>query len=227
MFYPIYLDLRQRQCLVVGGGHIATGKVAGLIDAGAQVTVVAPEASETIARWYAEGLVAWHRRPFVPEDITPAFVVIAATNDRQLNAQVYQLANAQQRIANAVDDLGNCNFIAPAVARAGLIQVAVSTSGASPALAKQLRDDIQRTLLTEASAQLAHVLGRWRPAVKRKLPTYQSRMVFWEDVLGSNVPELVARGEIRAAHLALLQQLNAAALFHATYTNASIHALAA
>lgn len=207
MFYPIYLDLRGRNCLVVGGGPIATGKVAGLIDAGACVTVVAPDASDAIARWQREGKIVWHRRAFVPTDIAPAFMVIAATDDGELNARVYQLANAQQRIANAIDDLDNCNFIAPAIARNGALQIAVSTSGASPALAKQMRDHIQHELLTDANAQLAHLLGRWRPAVKQRIATYQLRQAFWEGVLASEVPALVARGEVRAAHLAVLRQL--------------------
>lgn len=208
MFYPIYLDLRNRDCLVVGGGPIATGKVAGLIDAGARVTVVAPEVSDAITRWHDEDKIVWHQRTFVPQDIASAFMVIAATADGELNARVYQLANAQQRIANAVDDLDNCNFIAPAIARNGALQVAVSTSGASPALAKQMRDHIQRDLLSDANALLAHVLGRWRPAVKRRIPTYQLRQAFWEGVLASDVPALIAHGEVRAAHLSVLRQLD-------------------
>ena len=210
MFYPIFLDLRNRNCLVVGGGPIATGKVAGLIEAGARVTVVAPEVSEPIKHWHVDGVITWHSRAFKPEDISPAFMVIAATADGELNARVYQLSNTQQRIANAVDDLDNCNFIAPAIARAGAIQVAVSTSGTSPALAKQLRDHIQHELLTDENARLAHLLGRWRPAVKHRLPTYQSRMVFWEGVLASDVPALITRGETRAAHLSVLRQLEQA-----------------
>lgn len=210
MFYPIYLDLRNRHCLVVGGGPIATGKVAGLIDAGARVTVVAQAASDSIVRWQYEGKIVWHRRAFAPADIAPAFMVIAATDDGALNAQVYQLANAQQRIANAVDDLDNCNFIAPAIARNGALQVAVSTSGASPALAKQLRDDIQRNLLTDGNARLAHLLGRWRPAVKQRIATYPLRQAFWEGVLTSDVPALVDRNIMRAAHLSVLRQLDEA-----------------
>lgn len=210
MYYPIYLDLRNRQCLVVGGGHIATGKVAGLIEAGATVTVVSPDASEAIACWHGEGKITWRARVFEQNDIEPAFVIIAATDDDALNAQVYQLANAKQRIANAVDDLDNCNFIAPAIARAGPLQVAVSSSGTSPALAKQLRDHIQHALLTDVNAKLAHLLGGWRPQVKRVLPTYQIRMAFWECVLASDVPALVERGQVKAAHLSVHRQLQLA-----------------
>jgi siroheme synthase-like protein len=198
-YYPVFLDLVDRPCLVVGGGPIACGKVQGLIDAGARVTVVAPRVDARIAQWHADQKCAWHARPFLPEDIGEAFVVIAATDDRALNAFIYQLANRQNRLANAVDDTGNCNFIAPAIARAGPIQVAVSTSGASPALAKQLRDEIQRGLLTPQRARTAEFLGGWRTRVKAQLPTYQERMLFWESVLASEIPGLLANDQQQRA----------------------------
>ena len=191
MYYPIYLDLHHRQCLVVGGGPIAVGKVSGLIEAGAHVTVVAPVVDERIAHWHTEGKCVWCAREFQPADIELAFLVIAATNDRAVNANVYALADQQLRMANAVDDTEHCNFIAPAVSRAGSIQVAVSTSGKSPALAKELRDEIERDLLTPERARLAEFLGEWRAQVKNALPTYQQRMLFWESVLQSQVPMLL------------------------------------
>jgi siroheme synthase-like protein len=195
MFYPIYLDLRSRNVLVVGGGPIATGKVGGLLEAGARVTVVAPEVSEAIAQWHAEQKIVWYAREFLERDIENQFIVISATDDKVLNARVYQLANAQQRVANAVDDLDNCNFIAPAIARQGELQVAISTAGKSPALAKQIRDRVQDEILTEETAHLADFLGSWRPEVKRWLPTYQRRQAFWEGVLESCVPGLLADGD--------------------------------
>jgi siroheme synthase-like protein len=194
-FYPIYLDLRQRHVLIIGGGPIATGKAQGLIEAGAHVRVVAPEVSAAIRQWHAEGALIWHARMFEDADIDGQFMVIGATDDKALNARVYRLANAQQRVANAVDDLDNCNFIAPAIARRGALQVAVSTSGASPVLAKQIRDRIEHELLTEEAAELADFLGSWRPAVKEALPTYQRRQALWEGVLESCLPALLTAGE--------------------------------
>jgi uroporphyrin-III C-methyltransferase/precorrin-2 dehydrogenase/sirohydrochlorin ferrochelatase len=194
-FYPIYLDLRGRNCLVVGGGPIATGKVSGLLEAGAHVTVIAPEVSEAITRWHGEGKLTWHQREFEPEDLAAQVMVYAATDNRELNAFVYQLADREHKVANAVDDLDNCNFIAPAVARQGALQVAVSTAGKSPALAKQLRDRIQHELLTEDVSALADFLGRWRPEVKSRIDTYQRRQAFWEGVLEGCVPELLAAGD--------------------------------
>ena len=199
MFYPIFLDLHQRPVLIVGGGPIATGKVEGLLGAGAHVTVVAPEVSLAIAHWHAAGKLAWHAREFCEADIGDNFMVIAATADKGLNARVYRLADARQRVANAVDDLDHCNFIAPAITRAGAIQIAVSTSGKSPALAKQLRNRIESEILTAHSAALAEFLGRWRGCVKFHVPTYQLRLQFWEAVLASEIPHSLANGQLKVA----------------------------
>jgi siroheme synthase-like protein len=117
-----------------------------------------------------------------------------------LNARVFQIADALHRVANAVDDLDHCNFIAPAIARAGTIQVAVSTSGNSPALAKQLRDIIQTEILNESVARLNQFLGEWRPEVKRKIHTYHARQHFWERVLASDVSNLIEQNDIEQAN---------------------------
>ncbi len=198
-YYPIYLDLRGRNALIVGGGPIATGKASGMLAAGARVTVIAPDASAEIGQWAREAKLIWHARAFREGDLDGHFIVVAATDDRALNALVYQMADAQGRVANAADDLDNCNFIAPAVAQRGPLQVAVSTSGASPALAKQLRDQIAAEVLTEDNAALAEFLGRWRPAVKDELPTYQRRQAFWEGVLDSCLPQTLAQCNADAA----------------------------
>lgn len=210
MYYPIFLDLRDRACLIVGGGHIATGKVNGLLEAGARVTVVAPTVSPSVSQWHSDGRLVWHAREFGVEDLDDQFMVIAATDNKALNAFVYQLANRQHRVANAVDDLDNCNFIAPAIANSGAVQVAVSTAGKSPALAKQLRDRIQQDLLKPEIAGLADFLGQWRPEVKRQLPTYQLRQTFWENVLASVVPELLAEGLPAEAEHAMEELLHTA-----------------
>ena len=212
MYYPIFLDLKDRHCLVVGGGHIATGKVRGLVEAGGRVTVIAPQVSADIAQWQASGQLTWHAREFVVEDLEDQFIVIAATDNKSLNAFVYQLANRQQRVANAVDDLDNCNFIAPAIAGSGAVQIAISTAGRSPALAKQLRDQIQQDVLRPEIGVLAEFLGQWRPEVKQQLPTYQIRQTFWEGVLDSVVPDLLARGEIDEAETTMRKLLDSARL---------------
>lgn len=210
-FYPIYLDLRGRPCLVVGGGPIATGKVRGLVEAGALVTVVAPEAGEAIAAWTAERILVWHQREFVPEDLDGQFLVYAATADMEVNARIYRLADQANRVANAVDDLDHCNFIAPAVARQGPVQVAISTAGTSPALAKQIRDRVVDEILSPETGLLAEYLGSWRPEVKRHVGTYERRQTLWEGVLEGCVPALVAEGDRARADAAMREYLARAA----------------
>lgn len=214
MFYPIYLDLHGRACLVIGGGPIATGKVRGLIEAGALVTVVAPEVSDAIADWRDARGVTWHAREFVEDDLAGQFLVYAATDDRELNARIYRLANQQDRVANAVDDLDHCNFIAPAVARVGVVQVAVSTAGTSPALAKQIRDRVQQDVLSPQVGALAEFLGSWRPEVKRHVDTYERRQTLWEGVLEGCVPQLLVDGQRARADEAMREYLRRAGLPH-------------
>lgn len=202
-YYPVYLDLRDRACLVVGGGPIAIGKARGLLEAGARVTIVAPDAGRDVWHWQAEGGLTRHARAFREDDLVGQFLVVAATDDRALNSRIYQLANDAGLVANAVDDLDHCNFIAPAVARAGSIQVAVSTAGKSPALAKQLRDRIAREVLTEPTADLAEFLGAWRAEVKHAILGYARRQAFWEGVLDGCIPGLLAAGDEERAHRAM------------------------
>ncbi|WP_239492519.1 bifunctional precorrin-2 dehydrogenase/sirohydrochlorin ferrochelatase [Luteitalea sp. TBR-22] len=206
-FYPVYLDLHGRACLVVGGGPIATGKVRGLIEAGALVTVVAPEAGQDITAWAAEQAVTWHRRAFEPADLDGQFLSYAATDDRDLNARIYRLAEQAGRVANAVDDLDHCNFIAPAIVRQGPVQVAVSTAGTSPALAKQIRDRIRDEVLTPQTGVLAEYLGSWRPEVRNHVDTYERRQALWEGVLEGCVPALVAEGDRVRADAAMREFL--------------------
>ena len=224
MFYPIYLDLHGRACLVVGGGPIATGKVRGLIEAGAIVSVVAPEVSDAIVDWAAERGVTWHRREFVEDDLAGQFLVYAATDDRDLNARIYRLANQQDRVANAVDDLDHCNFIAPAIAREGVVQVAISTAGTSPALAKRIRDRVQHEVLSPQVGTLAEFLGSWRPEVKRHVDTYERRQTLWEGVLEGCVPQLVADGDRARADEAMREFLRRAAQPHDPHARCAVRA---
>src|SRR2546427_4047392 len=145
-FYPISLDLGGRRCVVIGGGPVAEQKVLGLLDAGAQVTVVSPELSLGLQDRAAQGLIATHRREYRSGDLAGAFLAVAATDDRTVNRRVWTEAEERGTLLNAGDDLPHCHFIAPAVHRAGDITVAVSTAGKSPALAVRLREQIARLI---------------------------------------------------------------------------------
>jgi siroheme synthase-like protein len=209
-YYPVFLDLVDRPCLVVGAGRVAVEKVAGLLEAGARVTVVAPEADARIRRRHRDGRVHWKQRRFRSGDVDGAFIVVAATNDPKVNQRVFDAARSQERPINAADDAARCTFILPARARAGVVQAAVSTSGASPALAQRLRDRIQRELLAPPTAKLADFLAKRRERVKARLPTYELRERFWRRWLDSPNSTLVAADE-RAAEAAFAAMLERAA----------------
>jgi siroheme synthase-like protein len=173
--YIVCLDLRGKPCLVVGGGRVATEKVKGLLDCGADVGVVAPDVDEELAALPVRAA----RRPFRRSDVVRRFLVIAATNDRLVNAAVSEAAAEQGIPCNVADDPDLCSFILPAVVRRHPIQVAVSTGGASPALAQRIRDDIE-DLLSPRHAEVAMMLKELRPWAKREFPTYDERRDFFQ-----------------------------------------------
>jgi precorrin-2 dehydrogenase / sirohydrochlorin ferrochelatase len=173
--YLVCLDLRGRSCLVVGGGRVAYEKAEGLLDCGAEVTVVAPEIDAEVAALPVRVV----QRPFRESDVVGRFLVIAATNERLVNSRVSSAADQRGIPCNVADDPELCSFILPAVVRRDPIAVAVSTGGASPALAQRLRDDIG-DLVTERHAELAERLQALRPWAKRELPGYEERRDFFQ-----------------------------------------------
>ena len=170
------LDLTGRSCLVVGGGTVALEKILGLLDCGARVTVVAREVSDAVA-----GLpVELHERAYESRDLDGRFLVVAATNDEALNRHVHADAEARSLLCNVVDVPALCSFILPAVHRVDPIAIAVSTGGASPALAKRLRDEIAK-VVGEEHAVLARELRALRPWAMERFETYEQRRVFFDD----------------------------------------------
>lgn len=211
VYHSVYLHLEGRPCLVVGGGNIAVEKITGLIEAGARVTVVAPTVLDTILDWHRTGEIEWVRREFVVDDVLSAFLVIGATDDMAVNREVFDAGNRLNRLSNAVDDPDYCNFIMAAVARQGPVQVAVSSAGCSPALAQKIRNRIATEILVPGTGLLAEFLGLWRPAVKDRLDGYIVRKTFWEQVLASSVPTLLADGSTLCAEAEMTRLLNQAA----------------
>lgn len=175
-YYAACLDLHGRRCLVVGGGKVGLEKARGLLDAGADVTVLAPEILPVLRKLP----VTWLEASYAPGDVAGFWLVVAATPDRDVNRQVHADAEALGRLCNVADDPELCNFILPAVHREGPIVVAVSTSGASPALAQRLRDEIGR-LVTPRHGELAEELQALRPWAKEHLPSYEARKQFFQE----------------------------------------------
>jgi precorrin-2 dehydrogenase / sirohydrochlorin ferrochelatase len=133
-----------KKCLVVGGGKVAEGKIAGLLAHGAEIIVVSPRAVPSIRERARDGELTWLRRKFSPVDVRGAFLVIAATNAPGVNKGVFAACNKLGALCNAVDDPENCDFFYPAVVQRGPLQIAISTNGSSPALAKRLRRQLEK-----------------------------------------------------------------------------------
>src|SRR6186713_239234 len=141
-FYIACLMLSGRRCVVVGGGEIGLEKVEGLLACGGDVTLIAPDAVPELAEYATEGSIAWERRDFAPADLEGSFLAIAATNDTEVNIGVYEQAEQRAMLVNVVDVPPLCNFILPAIVRTGPLAIAISTQGASPALAKRMKRQI-------------------------------------------------------------------------------------
>jgi precorrin-2 dehydrogenase/sirohydrochlorin ferrochelatase len=141
--FPVFVKLQGRKVLVVGGGRIAEQKLQGLIHAGALVTVVAPELRDGVRARVDSGEIAWNSRRFEPVDLNGAALVIAATGDRAVNERIYRAADTLGILCNAVDEPEHCHFYYPAVVQRGDLQIAISTNGRSPALAQQIRKELE------------------------------------------------------------------------------------
>jgi precorrin-2 dehydrogenase / sirohydrochlorin ferrochelatase len=195
---PLYiacLKLKGRECLVVGGGDIGLEKVEGLLACDGSVTLVAPDAVPELETYAAEGSITWERRGYEPTDLEGKFMVIAATNDSEINIGVYEDAEARAMLVNVVDVPPLCNFILPAIVRTGPLAIAISTAGASPALAKRMKREIADAF-GEPYARLAIMLNDARGWAKATLPTYQDRKEFFEGIVNGDPDpvELVREG---------------------------------
>ncbi len=185
---PVYvacLRLSGRRCLVVGGGEVGLEKVDGLLACGGEVTLVAPEAVKQLADYAGEGSITWERRAFLEEDLDGAFLAIAATSDTEFNIAVYEGAERRAMLVNVVDVPPLCNFILPAIVRSGPVAIAISTQGASPALAKRMKREIAESF-GEPYAQLALILNDARGWAKATLPTYKDRKEFFEGIVNGD-----------------------------------------
>jgi siroheme synthase-like protein len=185
---PLYiacLRLSGRPCLVVGGGSGGLEKVDGLLACDGQVTLIAPDAVPELEAYAAEGSIAWERREFRDSDLDGRFLAIAATSITDVNIAVYDGAERRAMLVNVVDVPPLCNFILPAIVRNGALAIAISTAGASPALAKRMKREIAESF-GEPYAQLALILNEARGWAKATLPTYQDRKEFFEGVVNGD-----------------------------------------
>ena len=195
-FYIACLKLTGRRCVVVGGGDVGLEKVEGLLACDGRVVLVAPHAVPELRELAAEGSIEWLRREYRPGDLEATFIAIAATDDTDVNIRVFEDAERRAMLVNVVDVPPLCNFILPAIVRTGPLAIAISTAGASPALAKRIKREIAQEY-GEPYAQLAVLLNEARGWAKATLPTYQDRKEFFEGIVNgeSDPVELLRAGD--------------------------------
>jgi precorrin-2 dehydrogenase/sirohydrochlorin ferrochelatase len=184
--FPIFLKLTGRPCVVVGAGNIAEGKIESLLQAEAQVTVIAPHALPRVQEWAASGQLNWMEREYRQGDLAGAFLAVAGTATPEVNRAVFAEAVASGVLCNAVDDPPFCDFYFPSVVRRGELQIAISTAGESPALAQRLRKEINAQLPLDTGEWLQE-LGRLRREVTAVEPIGEPRKLLLHELAGREV----------------------------------------
>ncbi len=192
-YFPIFLDIKKRPVLIVGGGEIAARKVALLQRAQPQITVVAPALCDTLAELLAQGEIAHRASEFSDDDLNGCALVVAATDDAVVNRAVYDAAESRNLPVNVVDCPELCRFIFPSIVDRTPVTVAVSTSGTSPVLARLLRAHLE-TMIPASYGRLANLLATFRDKAKARFPEMKARRHFWERILQGPATEMVFSG---------------------------------
>lgn len=203
-YFPIYLDMARRRCLVIGGGAVAERKIANLLEAGAEVTVLSPNVTENIARWSKQNLLQLQARRYRDGDLAGFELAFVATDDAAVNDTVFQEGRNGGVWVNAADDPAHCDFILPSVLRRGDLTVAVSSGGNSPALARTVREELELHFTQEYEA-LAQLASEARRELQRRGMTVSFET--WRRALSGDVRQLLMRGELARARSLLLREL--------------------
>ena len=204
MFYPLFIDLQDRRVLIVGGGSVAEHKVESVIEAGAAVTLVAPELTPELQRLATFGSIEVRKRKFKEGDLEGALLVISATDDPAIQEQVAAAARARKIPVNTVDQPRLCDFIVPAIVRRGDVILAISTSGKSPALAAALRAKLD-SVVTNDAARAARILGEVRSDVHLRFTDPDQRKEVFERIVESGILDWISACDDAAA----LKRVNA------------------
>lgn len=203
-YYPVYLNLAGKQCVILGGGTIAQGKIAALRDAGAVITVISPQATDGIKHAAQRGHITFRQREYQPGDLEGAFIAVAATNVWHVNRRIYEEAEQRGVLLNVVDDPDQCTFIAPSIVRRAPVTLAISTGGASPALARKMRETLDHAPALKW-ADLANALGRARRIIKERRAVIDPAR--WQCVITDDLLQLAQAGQDDAAVDIILAQL--------------------
>ncbi|HKX26807.1 MAG TPA: bifunctional precorrin-2 dehydrogenase/sirohydrochlorin ferrochelatase [Blastocatellia bacterium] len=192
-YYPVYLDLKDRRVLVVGGGLIAEGKIGQLLEAGARVRVVSPGLTPRLNDLAVQGAIEYRAERFAVDDLDGAVLVISATDDQAVNEEVARLAAERGLLCNVVDQPALCNFITPALVTRGELQISVSTGGGSPSLTQRVKREIA-ALIGEEYGELLELAAEMRAEAKRELPDFEQRRQVLRGFIESEAVDLIRAG---------------------------------
>jgi precorrin-2 dehydrogenase/sirohydrochlorin ferrochelatase len=193
-YYPIHLDIKNRNCLVVGGGAVGTRKVNTLLECGARVTVVSPKPTRQLAKLASEGAITLTRRAYRSADLDGAFLVIGATDDERLNQQISSDAALTHTLCNIADRPEVCNFILPSIIQRGDLVITISTAGKSPALAKQLRRKLE-TQFGEEYAEFLLLMGAIRKKLLSRAHEPEAHKTLFNRLIDSDLIQLIQAGK--------------------------------
>lgn len=210
-YYPIYLDIEDRNVVIIGGGNVCARKAETMMKYGARVTIFSPEFTEEIEKWAEEGCLKLRRKHYDASDLDDAHIVIASTDDQRVNEQIAADCRARRIPVNVVDVTPLCEFIVPAIIESGAIQIAVSTGGKSPAVARTLKEDLQRLIGAEY-AELNDVLGSLRDGAKAapSLATDVDRKRFFDGIIADGVLGMLREGRREEAYHTIARACEAA-----------------
>lgn len=219
-YYPVNLDIRNRNCLVVGGGDVGTRKVMTLLDCGAMVIVVSPAVTEKIEELSNKGLIKLERRGFKPTDLDQMFLVIGATDNPELNRRIHAGAERLGMLCNIADRPEVCNFILPAIVNRGDLIIAISTSGKSPAFAKTMRKDLEKKFGTEY-AEFLTLMGGIRTKLLSEDHEPEAHKHVFENLINGDLVNLIKHRDIAAINSLLFEILGEGYMFDELMANQS------
>lgn len=197
-YYPVYLQLRDQPCVVIGGGKIAEGKVDGLLDGDARVKLISPELTPHLQGLVTENKIEYIAREYQPGDLTGAFMVICATDKAEINRQVWEEGSANRQLVNVVDDTPRCNFIAASILRKGDLTIAISTAGHAPVVAVRLKERLDREIGPEYERFLK-LAAQLRGPIAKHIPDFETRKAVWYELIDSGILDVLARDDTPAA----------------------------
>ena len=198
MFYPVYLNLKNKRVVVVGGGAVAERKVESLIGTGAAIVLISPEVTSRLDSLAQSNHIQLHRRAYSSGDCAGAALVFSASDDAKVSASVFEEATKAGAFVNTADQPSLCDFIMPAVVRRGDVAIAISTGGTSPGLSAQLRRKIGRIIGPEY-AKLAQLLSKVRPEIRSRVPDAEQRRALHYRILNSDIIDRLKRNDSAGA----------------------------